>query len=281
MCSRFPNVLATLALLLPFVGSSFAAELRVCADPDSLPTSNRQLQGYENRIAQVVARDLHATLSYEWQRMGRGFVSNVLNRGKCDVLLGVPSNFSSVLTTEPYYRSSYVFVTRRDHHLQLQSFDAPALRKLKVGVQVLGEEYAPPGQALGRRGLFANIVVFDTPATSAASMIDAVVHRRIDTAVLWGPQAGYYARRYARQVELTPTPASDSARIPLQFSISMGVRKIDRELRDRLSAALQRNKPEIERILRSYGVPLIDNSTRGAISEPAVGSAGWNRGGAQ
>src|SRR5437868_3222842 len=110
------------------VSSAFAAELRVCADPDNLPFSNRQQQGFENRIADLLARDLNAKVTYEWQRLGRGFVREVLNKGKCDVLLGIPQNFRALLTTKPYYRSDYVFVVRRDRGLHLTSFDDEQLR---------------------------------------------------------------------------------------------------------------------------------------------------------
>lgn len=259
MCSRF---LSVVALALAIVTGCSAAELRVCADPDSLPSSNRQQQGYENRIAALVARDLNAKLVYEWQRMGRGFVRDILNKGRCDVLLGVPAKFPRVLTTEPYYRSAYVFVTRRDRRLHLKTFDDPELRNLKIGVQVLSEEYAPPGQALGRRGMVGNIVGFETPGERPNAIVNAVLRRRVDAAVVWGPQAGYYARSHRTELELTPTPASDAPALPMEFSISMGVRRNDRALRDKLNAVLERRKPEIDRILRSYGVPLVDEKAR-------------------
>lgn len=261
MCSRFLS-LTLLALML--VAAAAGAELRVCADPDSLPSSNRQMQGYENRIAALVARDMNARLVYEWQRLGRGFVRDILNKGRCDVLLGIPTNFPRVLTTDPYYRSRYMFVTRRDRQLHLRSFDDPALRDLKIGVQVLREEYAPPGQALGRRGLVGNIVGFETPGESPNAIVNAVLRKRVDAAVVWGPQAGYYARTHRTELELTPTPAGDTAALPMEFSISMGVRKGDSELRDKLNAVLHRRKTDIDRILRSYGVPLIEGKARAA-----------------
>lgn len=132
MFSSFPNVVALLAVLvMATTSSSFARELRVCADPDNLPFSNSRQQGFENRIAEVVAGDLHAQLSYVWQRMGRGFVREYLNKGVCDLLIGVPQAFSPVLATAPYYRSTYVFVTRRDRQLKPASLDDPSLRQMK------------------------------------------------------------------------------------------------------------------------------------------------------
>jgi mxaJ protein len=257
MCSRF---LSVAMLLCALAASSQANELRFCADPDSLPSSNRQQQGYENRIAEVVAHELNAQPSYEWQRLGKGFVREVLDKRHCDVLLGVPSNFRPVLTTTPYYRSSYVFVTRRDRGLHLRSFDDPRLKGMKIGVQVVSEEYAPPAQALSRRGMGDNIVGFDTIGDRrSASIVNAVLQRKVDAAIVWGPLAGYFARRHRGELEITPTPPSDPP-IPMAFSISLGVRKQDAALRDRLNAALRHCKPEIERILRQYGVPLVGDS---------------------
>jgi len=257
MCSRFLRLLLlTLALSL----SSFA-QLRVCADPDNLPFSNRAQRGFENQIAQVLARAMHTNVQYTWQRMGRGFVREILNKHRCDVLLGIPQNFPAVLTTAPYYRSSYMFVTRKGDGLRLASFDEPQLKRMKIGVQVLSEEYAPPAQALGRRGLIANLVGFKTTGSDTRSIVDAVVRKKVDAAVVWGPSAGYFAKRFPNQLQLSPTPAFDPPGLPLAFSISMGVRKTDTALRDRLNQQLREHRSEIERILRSYGVPLLPLAT--------------------
>jgi mxaJ protein len=268
MCSRFLRraqgvgpwaqgrvVWIAIALLIVLAGMASAAELKVCADPDAMPSSNRLRQGYDNKVAEVIARGLHAKLVYEWQRNGRGFVRDVLNKGVCDVVLGVPTDLRAMLTTTPYYRSTYVFVSRRDRDLDLHTFEDPQLKRLKIGVQVLSEEYAPPGQALGRHGLTTNLVAYET-AEKPASIMDAVYRKQVDTAVVWGPLAGYYARRHPGQLEITPTPAADPP-LPMAFSISLGVSKKRADLRDKLNDVLRRHKPEIDRILRSYGVPLL------------------------
>ncbi len=127
--------------------------LHICADPANLPFSNRQQQGFENRIAELVARDMHASLTYQWQRMGRGFVREFLANGKCDMVVGIPTNYAQMLTTRPYYRSTYVFVSRRSARFQPASFNDPELHSMKVGVQVLDDDYAPPAHALARRGM--------------------------------------------------------------------------------------------------------------------------------
>src|SRR4051812_9586874 len=185
MCSPFLKFfsVAACALLISTLASAQSEQLRVCADPDNMPFSNSNKQGFENSIAQIVARALGEQLTYVWQRMGRGFVREYLNAGKCDLLIGIPSNYHPVLTTIPYYRSTYEFVSRRDRNLQFASFDAPEIRGLRVGVQVLEEEYAPPGQALARRGLQNQIVGFDTTGDGADSIIDAVAEGKIDLAV--------------------------------------------------------------------------------------------------
>lgn len=253
MCSRFLNVL----LLTVAISSSTFAQLKVCADPDNPPFSNRAQRGFENQIAQVLARSMHTNVQYTWQRMGRGFVREILNKHRCDVLLGVPENFRAVLTTNPYYRSTYMFVTRSDRGMHLASFDEPQLKQMKIGVQVLSEEYAPPAQALGRRGLIANLVGFETTGSDTRSIIDAVARKKVDAAIVWGPSAGYFAKNYPNDLQLSPTPAFDPPSLPLTFSISMGVRKNDTALRDRLNQQLREHRSEIDRILRSYGVPLL------------------------
>jgi mxaJ protein len=262
----FLRFLSVLALLVGLNAGAWA-QLRVCADPDNLPFSNRAQQGFENRIAEIIARSTHEKLEYEWQRMGRGFVRDVLNKHRCDVVLGVPENFRPMLTTAPYYRSSYVFVTRRSNGARLTSFDDDRLKRMKVGVQIVSEEYAPPAQALGRRGLVANLVGFESTGNDAPSIINAVLRKRIDAAVVWGPLAGYFGRQHGSELRIAPTPSFDSPGLPLAFSISMGVRKGDVERRDQLDHVLAQHRREIEAILRSYGVPLLPIAPNGRSAD--------------
>jgi quinoprotein dehydrogenase-associated probable ABC transporter substrate-binding protein len=262
MCSRFRS-LAALALLL--TGSLlFAqpAQLRVCADPDNLPFSNIQRQGFENQIAALLARDLHARLTYQWQRMGRGFVREYLNNGKCDLLIGIPRNFNAVLTTQPYYRSTYVFVTRRTAKFQPASFNDVELHGMRIGVQVLDDDYAPPALALARRAMQANIVGFESTGADASSLVDAVAHHKVDLAITWGPFAGYFAKRYPGALKITPVqPEVDPPGLPFTFAISMGVRQGNQALRDQLDRFLERREPDIQTILHRYGVPEIADAT--------------------
>jgi mxaJ protein len=204
-----------------------------------------------------MAKDLGADLSYVWQRMGRGFVREYLEKGRCDLLIGVPRGYRPVLTTTPYYRSTYVFVARRDRHLQVDSFNSPELRGFKkIGVQVLDENYTPPGEALARRGLQSTIVGFDTIGDGADSIVRAVANRQVDVAVAWGPLAGYFAQKYGNRLKLIPVePEVDPPALPFTFAISMGVRKGNFALRDDLEVFLTKRKSAIQDILKEYGVP--------------------------
>lgn len=260
MYSSFLRVLCAAALLIS--GSAFARDLRVCADPDNLPFSNTKQQGFENKIAQLIAHDLGATLVYQWQRMGRGFVRDYLNEGQCDALIGIPANFKPVLTTTPYYRSSYVFVTRKDGKLKPASLDDPGLHQLKIGVQVLEEDYTPPATALARRHLQDQIVGFDTTGEDADSIVRAVADRKVDTAIVWGPLAGFFVKKYPA-LQLTPvSPEVDPPALPLTFAIAMGVRKGNTALRDELESVIRKHQGEINAILDRYGVPRLDMAPR-------------------
>jgi mxaJ protein len=258
MCSPFLNS-AVVVLTILLICSALSAqepELRVCADPDNMPFSNRQEQGFENRIANVVAEGLHARLTYVWQRMGRGFVREYIEKAQCDLVIGVPANFRPLLTTTPYYRSTYVFVVPTQQHLKSVSLDSPELHRLKIGVQVLDENYTPPGSALARRGLQSEMVGFDTTGEGADSIVRAVADHKVDVAVVWGPLAGYFAKAYRDSLELVPIePEVDPPGLPFTFSISMGVRKANVGLRDELEKLLAERRPQIQQILAEYNVP--------------------------
>jgi mxaJ protein len=259
-----------IVLALLVCAASFAADpptLRVCSDPNNLPFSNRRQEGFENRIAQLVARDLGMKLSYYWFAQRRGFVRNTLGAGKCDVIVGVPSSFELAMPTRPYYRSSYVFVTRRDRRLNVASLDDPRLRKLKIGVQMIGDDYAssPPAHALANRAITRNVtgyMVYGDYAkeSPARGIVDAVANGEVDVSAVWGPTAGYFIRRSRVPLVATPvTPQIDLPFLPFVFDISMAVRRGDTALRDRLDMVLERRRGEIDAILREYGVPRLDS----------------------
>jgi mxaJ protein len=257
------------ALLLhpaPAPAAAAAAPLRVCSDPNNLPYSNDRGEGFENRIAALVAREMGRPISYLWWPQRRGFIRKTLNAGRCDLIVGLPSNVDQALVTRPYYRSSYVFVTRRDRRLALASFDDPRLHSLRIGVQLIGADYAnsPPAHALANRGIVRNVVGYMVDPGNAGTarsrtIVDAVAEGRVDVGAVWGPTAGYFARRSRAPLILTPvTPQIDLPFLPFVFDISMAVRRGDTALRDRLDEILERRRPEIDTILRNYGVPRVD-----------------------
>lgn len=248
------SVLLLLSLIICAGLNAQTLDLRVCADPNNMPFSSRDQAGFENRIAALVAHDLDARLIYVWQRMGRGFVREYLNKGQCDLLIGIPANYPPVLTTSPYYRSTYVFVSRQKE--PVPSLNSPALHGLKIGVQVLEEEYTPPGEALARRGLQSAIVGFDTTGDGADSIVRAVETQKVDVALVWGPLAGYFAQQFGHDLRVTPVePEIDPPGLPFTFAISMGVRKGNVALRDELEKILTNRESDIRSILDDYGVP--------------------------
>ena len=238
--------------------------LRVCADPNNLPFSNARGEGFENRIAELIARDLRRHVEYTWWAQRRGFVRNTLNAGSCDLIVGVPEGYGMVRTTRPYYRSTYVFVTRRDRRLRISSLDDPVLRTLRVGVHLIGDDYAnsPAAYSLARRGMTTNIVGYTVYGDYAkpnppARLIEAVENNNIDVAVAWGPLAGYFARTSRVPLDLRPvTPPRDGA-MSYIFDIAMGVRRRDSTDRVLMDREITRLQPRIDSILTSYGVPLV------------------------
>jgi mxaJ protein len=244
-------------------GMKTAAPLRVCADPNNMPFSNRQEKGFENRIAALMARDMGTTVSYTWYPQRDKFFEKTLDRGLCDVVMSVPIGMEDTATTRPYYRSSYVFVTRKDRKLDIDSFDDPRLRTLKIGVHVLGDrdDSLPPVHALISRGIVHNLVGFSIFGTldeknPPADLIRAVSDGKVDVAVAWGPMAGYFAQQSKAPLELMPVDRDPMhPGLPFAFEIGIGVRKNDTALEQRLDMELARRHLEIQQILHSFGIP--------------------------
>jgi quinoprotein dehydrogenase-associated probable ABC transporter substrate-binding protein len=264
MSLRFPDLSRLLPVaVLAASGLAHAAgphELRVCGDPDNLPYSSRDESGFENRIARLVADDMGATLAWFWQEQGRGFVRKTMGAGECDLFIGVPAGYERVLTTRPYYRSTYVAVTRSGAR-PFAGFDPADLQQRRIGVQLIGDDLvtSPPGYALTRAGAIDNVrgfpIMGDGPA--ARRMVDAVASGQIDLALVWGPQAGWYAHRAPVPLVVTTASAPAGLPVPFEYSIAMGVRKGDTALRDRLDEILQRRRADIDAILASYFVPTV------------------------
>lgn len=244
--------------------------LRVCADPNNLPFSNRRGEGFENKIAELLAEEMKVRLEYTWAAQRRGFFRNTLKAGLCDVVIGVPSSFEMALTTEPYYRSTYVFVYRKDRRLNIGSFDDAALRNLKIGVQMIGDDFSntPPAHALTSRGMIDNVrgyMIYGdySKENPTAPIIEAVARGDIDVAVVWGPQAGYFAKRQKSPLEVVPVkPEIDQPFLPFVYDISVGVRRNEQQFRERIEQILRERRPEIQNLLKQYGVPEVQEGMR-------------------
>lgn len=247
-----------------------AATLRVCADPNNLPFSNSRKEGFENRIADIVAEELGREVAYTWMAQRRGFIRNTLNARACDVIIGIPASVDMLLTTRPYYRSSYVFVTRKGAP-RVTSFDDPKLRTMRIGVHLVGDDGAnsPPVHALTKRGVVGNLVGYTvygdySKPNPPADLVQAVAKDDVDVAIAWGPLAGWVAKRSRVPLELVPvSPQIDLPFLPHVYDIAMGVRRTDVALRDSLDAIIERRRTDIEKILDEYAVPRVGPRHRG------------------
>jgi len=249
-------------------------EFRVCADPNNLPFSNDKGEGFENKLAELIAKDLGKRVSYTWWAQRRGFVRNTLKAGHCDVIMGVPAQYELVATTRPYYRSSYVFLSRDDRRLDLASLSDPRLRELKIGVHLLGDDgfNTPPANALGEEGITRNVVGYSiygdyrTP-NPPARLVEAVADGEVDVAAVWGPLAGYFAQRSAVPLRVVPITGTEAfAPLLFQFDIAIGVRKQDKALKAQLDEILVRDAGAIHALLVSYGVPLVVAGEGGPVT---------------
>jgi mxaJ protein len=252
-----PATVQTAAPASPFA-------LRVCADPNNLPFSNQREQGFENRIARLVGRELGRRVEYFWQPQRRGFVRSTIGAGRCEVIIGVAAALDTMRTTLPYYRSTYVFVSRtRDG--AVRSFDDPRLKRWRIGIQITGDDYdnPPAAQALASRQLFNQVRGFTvygdySREVPQRDVIDAVADGRVDVAAVWGPLAGYFAAREPVALTVTPTASHDSLTdLPLTFAIAMGVERRNDSLAGQLNTVITRRQRDIDRILRAYHVPVV------------------------
>lgn len=254
--------------------------LRVCSDPNNLPFSNDRGEGFENAIAELIASDLGRPLQYTWFPQRRGFIRNTLQAGDCDVVLGVPAENEMTRTTKPYYTSTYVFVTRADRPVQVRSLDDAALRGMRIGLHVIGDDYAnvPPAQALARRGIIANVRGYSiygdySKPNPPADLISAVAEDEVDVAIAWGPLAGYFATRQKAPLRVLPVHPSREGPVPFTYEIAMGVRRGDTMLLAYLDGFIEREQDVIEAVLRRFGVPLVDAESDRDRADGAEGAA--------
>ena len=252
---------AATLLFTPSLPAHALAPLRVCADPDYMPFSNRAGQGFENKIAEQVAHRLGTSVQYTWASMrGNGgydqFIHDYLNTGKCDVVVNVPYASENVTATDPYYISSYVFIYPKSKNYPISSLDSPVLKKLRIGF----EADTPAQTGLQMRALILHSTVFDVGDTEGASpeeMLDALQAGKIAVGITWEPAIGYYLQKRP-DVAVVTVPNTRSLGSPEQyaFPMAMGVKKGNTALAAQLNSVISRNKPDLTAILTRYGVKL-------------------------
>jgi mxaJ protein len=234
----------------------------VCADPDNLPASNQKHEGYEIKIAELVANTWGWKVEYAWWPVRRGFFGRALNGGYCDVAITAPSGLDMAGVTKPYFRSGYYIVYRKDKGYDLTSIADSTFRRLRIGVHILNSdaENTPPAMALSKFGVVGNLVGFPTNYSDLyrpEDIIKAVENDSIDVAIVWGPAAGYWVKQSKVPLVMNKVQEHEVDGFPFEFSMGMGVRRRDRGLRDSLQTVLDAKHGDIEKILNDFGVPLL------------------------
>jgi quinoprotein dehydrogenase-associated probable ABC transporter substrate-binding protein len=237
--------------------------LRVCADPHNMPLSTEQGEGFENKLAELLADKLGKRLAYTWYPQAPGFVRNTLAAHKCDVMMGIPQGDDLVQVTNPYYRTAYALVFKQGHDLEgADTLGDPRLKGKRIGI-VAG---TPPGNNMAVNGLMVRAkpypLVIDTRVdSSSAAMMHDLAIGEIDASILWGPMAGYYARQASSAVTVVPL-VKETTGPRLVYRIAMGVRFADQEWKRLLNRTIQENQPAINTLLLGFGVPLLDDNDR-------------------
>ncbi|NBW26576.1 MAG: quinoprotein dehydrogenase-associated putative ABC transporter substrate-binding protein [Methylophilaceae bacterium] len=260
---------------LAFIGTVFAAgqdredglpgmpyqqtdpkEFKVCADPDNMPYSTQKGEGFENKIAEVLAKDLGKTLTYEFWLDRQGYLRNTINAQRCDVIIGMGSDVDNLRTSKPYYRSGYVFVYRKSSNYNIKDWDSEDLKKGIIGI--VGQ--SPPTIPLNDHNLMANARPYRLQRDlnlPPSFIVDDLIAGKIDIAIVWGPIGGYFAKQSKEPLVVVPVPEYKSVNVKgkEEWNISVAVRKKDKERMEMIQGALDRNQAKIMKILDDYGIP--------------------------
>jgi quinoprotein dehydrogenase-associated probable ABC transporter substrate-binding protein len=232
---------------------------RVCSDPSNLPFSNDKGEGFENKIAELLAAKLNVPLKYTWYPNSIGFLRNTLRVRRCDIVMGTVSGAELTQTTNPYYRSVYVMVTRKADNITADKIEDPALKKLRIGLTA----GAPPADIAAKNGLAPNIRPYDLYVDTryqkpGQDMIEDLAKKEIDVALLWGPIAGYYAAQHGDELKITPL-INEPKSTRMEFYITMAVRPGENVWKNDINNLIRENKDEIDKILRDYHIPMLNN----------------------
>lgn len=242
--------------------------LRVCADPANLPFSNTKQEGFENKIADIIADELGVPVEYTWFPQAMGFERNTLLAKRCDVIIGTGQANKEVLNTNHLYRSAYALVYRPDNGLDgVDSLRDPRLKGKRMGV-VAG---SPPANLINKAGLMGNakpyrLMVDRRYESPAEEMTNDIRAGNVDAGVLWGPIAGYFANKGGDELVVVPL-VKDAKESRVGFRVTMGVRHTDNEWKRQLNKVIRKRQADIDRVLLEYGVPMIDEDNK-PITEP-------------
>lgn len=276
MSLRFRSVYRQALIWLGTALCGIAADqhtIRVCADPNNLPFSNRAGQGFENKLAQLLAHDLNADLKYVWFSQRKNFLTNSLNANLCDAVLGVPVDMDGALFTRPYYRSAYVMVTRADRALKIESLYDTRLKGLRIGMHVVEDDYAPPGHLLAAQGLSGQIAGYSLygaygETNPPARLIEAVAKGDVDLAIAWGPLAGYFAKRAAVRLVIQPVSPSRFQLIPFTYAIGIAVHKRDVVFQSAIQQVLDKECQKIRALMKQYAFPSFEEDAPSCAVSP-------------
>jgi quinoprotein dehydrogenase-associated probable ABC transporter substrate-binding protein len=247
--------------------------LRVCADPRNLPFSNEKGEGFENKLAELFAAKLQKKIDYMYFPQATGFVRMTLGAHRCDVIMGFPQGDDLVQGTNPYYRTAYALISKQDSGLEdVTTLEDTRLKGRRIGI-VAG---TPPATNMAVNGLMTSAkpypLMIDTRVDSSAeAMINDLNKGEIDAAILWGPMAGFYAKKDNPPLHVTPL-VNEKTGPQLVYRIGMGVRRADQNWKRLLNRLIQENQPEINKILFDYGVPLLDENSQPIIAETTTKS---------
>ena len=275
----FLSVAAACAGLTAVLGAAHvsAAEpaggalLRVCADPDSMPFSNLKGEGFENKLAELIAQKLDARLEYSWFAEATGYVPNTMGRAACDLVMGYAQGTGLIEDTNPYYYTSYLLIYRADDSglAGVESLANPRLKDKRIGFFAR----TPPSSVLAMHGLTANAKPFeihagDSAAKAAVTMIGEIGAGTLDAGILWGPVGGYYAERAGVPLKLVPL-VKETAGPRTIYGITMGVRPNEPEWKHKINKFIAASQREINLILESYNVPVLDDQGNVVAAAPA------------
>jgi quinoprotein dehydrogenase-associated probable ABC transporter substrate-binding protein len=237
--------------------------LRLCGDPGNMPLSNNKLEGYENKIGEILAKAMNTHTEYYWRPyIERGMLRETFGNDQCDVLMDLPLGYEGVLLTEPIYKTTFVLVSRADRKYNFKSLEDPELAKLKIGVY----QTSAIRQVFHDHGMDKSLIVHTVshdadlnPEDQPAYQVQQVIDGKLDIAAVWGPFGGYYKAMKNAPITIQPINLMED-QIPLEYELAFGVPTTDRILKYKIDLALEDNKAAIEKVLRDYGVPLVQCS---------------------